>query len=181
MTVDERYIDEELEIADEASQVRVDKVDVAKLLDEPIRVLDPGPPICCDASASIRDAVAMMQKRRIGCLLVTEGDQLAGVITERDLLLKLIDRGLDGASTPVSQLMTRDPETLHHDDPLALVLNKMSVGGFRHVPLVDEQGRPTGIVSVKDVVDYIVDILPPSSVANLPPDHRLVARSREGG
>src|SRR5438477_10477753 len=92
-----------------------------------------------------------------GCQLVVTNNQLVGIITERDLLLKLEQGDLD---RPVSQLMTPDPEVLGLADPIAYALNKMSVGGFRHIPLVDATGRPVGIVSVKDIVDYIVDFFP---------------------
>ena len=67
-------------------------------------------------------------------------------------------------------------------DPIVYALNKMSVGGFRHVPLVDEERRPVGIISVKDIVDYIVDFFP-NDVLTLPPDatRGQAWRGREGG
>jgi CBS domain-containing protein len=78
--------------------------------------------------------------------------------------------------------MTEDPEVLTPDDPIAYALNKMSVGGFRHVPLVDRARRPVGIVSVKDIVDYLVDIFA-NDVLTVPPDlaRGEAWRDRDGG
>jgi len=93
-------------------------------------------------------------------------NRLVGILTERDLLLKMENADLDA---PVSRLMTPDPETLELDDPIVWALNRMSVGGYRHVPLVDRDGRPVGILSVKDIVHYIVALFP-NEVLTLPPD-----------
>ena len=131
------------------------------------------------AEKAVREAVAIMREHHVGCVLVVEGERLAGILTERDLLLKMEHADLDG---PVSRLMTPDPETLSPDDPIVYALNKMSVGGFRHVPLVDGDGRPVGVVSVKDVVDYIVDFFP-NDVLTVPPSpgQRTVWHGRDGG
>ena len=76
--------------------------------------------------------------------------------------------------------MTRDPECLTPDDGIAYALNKMAVGGFRHIPLVDTQGSPQGIVAMRDIVEYLVDLFP-QGVLNLPPSPNLaIARTREG-
>jgi CBS domain-containing protein len=77
--------------------------------------------------------------------------------------------------------MTSDPETLRPDDRIAWALNLMHMGGYRHVPLTDEAGRPVGVVSVKDIVDFIVDLFP-AAVLNLPPDpHRKPGSDDVGG
>ena len=75
--------------------------------------------------------------------------------------------------------MTADPETLRPEDRIAWALKLMHVGGYRHVPLTDETGRPVGVISVKDIVDFIVDLFP-APVLNLPPDPRRTDYS-EGG
>ena len=150
-----------------------------RMIREPIRLLDPRRPLALPPSASVRDSIRMMREHRIGCLLVVEDDRLAGIITERDLLLKLDQADL---GHPVREYMTPDPEVLTLDDPIVYALNKMSVGGFRHVPLVDAAGHPVGVVSVKDVVDYIVDFFP-NDVLTVPPDPARAEawRGRDGG
>ena len=107
-----------------------------------------------------------MREHRVGCVLVVEDARLVGILTERDLLLKLEQGGLD---QPLRLLMTPEPEVLKADDPIVYALNKMSVGGFRHVPLVDAERRPVGVISVKDIVDYICDFFP-NDVLTVPPD-----------
>jgi CBS domain-containing protein len=76
--------------------------------------------------------------------------------------------------------MTADPATLGIDDAIVYALNKMGVGGFRHVPLVDDDKRPVGIISVRHIVRYVVDFFA-REVMNLPPEPGMdVGRSREG-
>jgi predicted transcriptional regulator len=76
---------------------------------------------------------------------------------------------VDPAKTAIRAVMTPDPEAVSFADSIATVLNKMTVGGFRHVPLVDLQRRPVGIVSIKDVVEYFVERFP-KHVLNVAPD-----------
>ena len=124
-------------------------------------------------------AAKLMREHHVGCVLVVNGERLAGILTERDLLLKM--EGAD-PNEPVARFMTPDPETLELDDPIVWALNRMSVGGYRHVPLVDRQGRPVGILSVKDIVHYIVALFP-NEVLTLPPDpdRADAAPARDGG
>jgi CBS domain-containing protein len=151
------------------------------ILDRPIRTL-PGlqGPIHLPADVSVRDAIDTMNGARVGCVMVCEDDRLVGVFTERDVLTRVAGTSLDLDATPVGELMTPDPECLTLDDSIAWALNKMSVGGFRHVPLVDVDGRPTGLVSMRHVVDYVVDLFP-RAVLNLPPSPSLgIPKAREG-
>ena len=105
----------------------------------------------------------------------------AGIFTERDLLNRVAGKRLDWGSCRVADYMTRGPETLRPDDRIAWALNLMHLGGYRHVPLTDLEGKPIGIVSVKNIVEFIVDLFP-ASVLNLPPDpHRVPSSYTEGG
>lgn len=152
-----------------------------EILGRPIRDLpDLKEPISVDPQTTVAEAVQRMTKERIGCLVVVENGKLAGVFTERDVLTRVVARGVDPDRTAVAEVMTRDPECLGLDDGIAYALNKMSVGGFRHIPLVDSEGRPTGVVAMRAIVDYIVDLFP-TEVLNLPPAPSLgIAREREG-
>jgi CBS domain-containing protein len=138
----------------------------SRAIREPLRLLNPRSPQCVEPTASLHDAIAIMREHHIGCVLVVEAERLVGILTERDLLLKDEATRL---SSPVSSLMTPDPETLELDDPIVWALNRMSVGGYRHVPLIDREGRPVGILSVKDIVHYLVAMFP-NEVLTLPPD-----------
>lgn len=150
-----------------------------RMLREPIARLDPRAPLTVAPATPLAEAVRAMRDHRVGCLLVVDDGRLCGIITERDLLLKL-DRW--DMERPVEDLMTPDPEVLSPDDPMLYALNKMSVGGFRHVPLVDASGQAVGIVSVKDIVDYLVDVFA-SDVLTIPPDPARAGlwRERDGG
>jgi CBS domain-containing protein len=76
-----------------------------------------------------------------------------GILSERDLVMKLDDATLE--RTTVADLMTPDPVVLRPDDSIAVAINKMAVGGFRHIPLVID-GQATGIVSARDVFRHIL-------------------------
>jgi CBS domain-containing protein len=121
-----------------------------------------------------------MKEYRVGCVLVEKEGRLLGIFTERDILTKLVGTGYDPAKVQVDEVMTRDPETLTSDDPIAFAMQRMSVGGFRHVPLVDPNGRPVGILSVKDIVDYLAEHFP-REVLNIPPEPGKQPRIPEGG
>ena len=75
--------------------------------------------------------------------------------------------------------MTRDPVTLPSDSSVAFVLNRMLIEGFRHVPLVDEQGRPTAVISMRMLIEYLSDFFN-RDLLNLPPEPRASFRNREG-
>ena len=125
----------------------------AELVDIPLADLAHHKPLTIAPNASATDAVRQMQQAGAGCLIVTEGDQVRGILSERDLVMKLDGGGLDG--TIVADLMTVDPVVLRPDDSIAVAINKMAVGGFRHIPLVVD-GRATGIVSARDVFRHIL-------------------------
>jgi CBS domain-containing protein len=151
------------------------------MLDRPIRDLPTlRLPSCVSRGTSLRQAIDRMVAEKIGCILVVDGDLLVGVFTERDVLTKVVDRPLDLERIPVERMMTKDPECLSPDEPMAYALNKMTVGGFRHVPLIDAEGRPAGLVSMRNIVEYIVDLFP-RGILTLPPSpEHSISRTREG-
>ena len=150
-----------------------------RMIREPIRYLKPRAPLFLGPENSVEDAWHLMREHRVGCVLVVDDGALVGILTERDLLMRV---DAPGSARPIREVMTPDPETLSPDDPIVYALNKMSVGGFRHVPLVDAAGHPVGVVSVKDVVDYIVDFFP-NEVLTVPPspEQRTIWHGRDGG
>jgi CBS domain-containing protein len=120
-----------------------------------------------------------MLGRGIGAVLVLRGGQAVGIFTERDVLKRVVSEGADQRQ-PVASVMTPDPECLDLDDGVAFALNRMIVGGFRHVPILDAEGRPLAVLSLREVVAFIVASLP-AHVLNLPPEPALEARSTDGG
>jgi len=149
---------------------------------EQISALQLGPAIAVPESASLKEAVENLQKHHIGCVLVSGPDgTLQGIFTERDLLNRVAGRKLDWSECRVADFMTRDPETLRPDDLIVWALNLMHMGGYRHVPLVDAENHPVGVVSVKDIVELIIQLMP-AAVLNLPPDpHRAPSNDEDPG
>lgn len=138
------------------------------LLEETLEILKPRRPVCCDVDDIVEKVVAGMAERNQGCVLVKRGDVLAGIFTERDLLRKVFGK-VDPRVTKMRDVMTPEPEAVFFHDTIAAALNKMTVGGFRHVPLVDIQRRPVGVISVKDIVNFFVSHFP-RHVLNVAPD-----------
>ena len=104
-----------------------------------------------------------------------------GVFTERDVITRTVFRG-DSATANVEVVTAKAPETLEATDNIAFVLNKMSVGGYRHIPIVDDSGTPVGVLSVRDIVDFLADLFP-QEILNLPPsdNNKGIAKSTDGG
>jgi signal-transduction protein with cAMP-binding, CBS, and nucleotidyltransferase domain len=127
-----------------------------QLLGEHLDALGIATPETIPATDDVNDAIRRMHDKGIDCVLVTEGDRLVGIFTDRDAVLKVA--GLERQARPISALMTRDPVVLRHDETIAVAINKMAVGGFRHIPIVDD-GRPTGVVTARDVFRHLVESL----------------------
>ena len=99
------------------------------------------------------DAARQMNERNVGAVLVLEGDHVAGILTERDILHAVASGPVEGQV--VSGWMTRGPETIEPDDSAAHAASMMIHGGFRHLPVCDG-GRPVGIVSIRDLIRVTV-------------------------
>ena len=104
----------------------------------------------------VREIIRQLNEGGYHCAIVTSDGQIVGIFTERDILNKIADRFDEHAEEPVIYHMTANVETLGRDDPVAFALNRMMVGGFRHIPIVDH-GKPAGVVSVRDILAYLVD------------------------
>ncbi len=130
-----------------------------ELTQSPISTLHPRAPITVDASASLEKAIRQMNAHKIGCLLVTDtNDKLLGIFTEKDVLMRVVGLVDNLAAAQVADFMTANPIALNADLPIAQALYEMSMHGFRHVPLVDDNHRPEGIISFRDVVRHLKQI-----------------------
>jgi CBS domain-containing protein len=140
--------------------------------------LHPTPPRQIGPDQSVADAVALMRRERVGCLLVCEGPRVIGILTERDLMSRVLAEG-KLLNTPVRVCMTADPVSVHPKDPVSVAVRRMDEGGYRHLPVLDEQGSPVGILSVKRIVHYLAEHFP-GTIYNQPPDPGVVQQQREG-
>jgi CBS domain-containing protein len=132
-----------------------------------------------DEQTPLDEALRQMREHRQGCVLVTHNGILSGIFTERDVLMKVVGTSINLERTPIRPYMTRDPVRLPEDAVVAYALNKMCLEGFRHVPLTDAQGRPVGVVSMRDIIEYLSGFFP-KDVLNLPPEPTSGFRNREG-
>jgi CBS domain-containing protein len=138
----------------------------------------PDQPLATTVDATIGDAMQLLRAQRTGAVLICEGtQQLVGILTERDAL-QLMASGAD-LSRPVREVMTANPATIPATATVADAIRTMAEGGYRHLPLVDKTGRPTGVVAVHGIVHYLVDHFP-NTVYNLPPDPKATTKDREG-
>ena len=127
-----------------------------QLLGEHLDELGIAKPETMDLDGSVDEAIRRMHEKEVDCVLVTAAGRLVGIFTDRDAVVKVA--GQDVGRHSVATLMTRDPVVLRHDETIAVAINKMAVGGFRHIPIVDE-GRPTGLVSARDVFRHLAETL----------------------
>jgi CBS domain-containing protein len=104
-------------------------------------------PVTLPPSATVREACRYMRDRRVGAVLVTEGDnRLLGIFTGRDAVHRVLAEGKSAARTKLAQVMTREPDTIPPGKTAIEALRLMEDGRYRHVPVVDG-GRVVGIVS----------------------------------
>ena len=101
-----------------------------------------------------KEAADLMAERRIGAVLVMSEGNLAGILTERDLVFRVLAQGLEPQSTPVASVMTPDPRTVGPDDSARHAFETMSAGHYRHLPVVKD-GEVLGIVSIRDLYEAI--------------------------
>lgn len=104
---------------------------------------------------SLDQVVSRIKSVGIGQAVVVENGKLVGILTERDLLNKVAGNGLDLRLVPVSDVMTLNPDAVADNDPIRIAINKMAVGGYRHVPIT-KADYPVGIISAKAVANYIL-------------------------
>lgn len=103
--------------------------------------------------ATLGEAVTMLSERRIGAVVVSDdGKKPQGILSERDIVRQLGARGPDILSTPIAEVMTRDVQTCTMGDDALAILERMTQGRFRHLPVVDGDGNMLGVVSIGDAV-----------------------------
>ena len=175
MSEDEEWY-EGLESNDEESEMSE-----AVKIQDPISSLGLQPPLVVELGTNMKNALNSLQQEKQNCLLITDNNKLKGILTERDILLKVTGKGFDLDLVTVDEFMTEDPEYLSPEDPLAYALNKMHIGGFRHVPIVNDLMKPVGLISISNIISTIADYFS-MEIINLPPLERIVdSKMQEGG
>ncbi len=149
------------------------------MLTEKIGTLDRTPPVVVESGTSIGTVVEEIERGAVGCVVVCQGPKLIGILTERDVLVKVVARDVDYA-TPVDEFMTPDPITLPLSATIGEAVNIMIEREFRHIPITEDGGeRPLAVFSIKDVIDLLAQSFP-AHVLNLPPRPHQEMSTREG-
>lgn len=138
-------------------------------------------PLTVETGASVQAAVDLMAKEKTGYVLVASDRVLKGIFGERDILLKILnkERG-DLEKITVDEFMSENPQSLHVEDSLDSAIVEMAEGGYRHIPIVDDHNHPIGVVSIGDIISYLVGHFP-QEILTLPPRPvRNAMTAREG-
>ncbi len=135
-------------------------------------------PMTVGKGTSLGAAIARMQERGGECVLVSDDGRLAGILTERDVLMRVLGRDVD-LERPVEDMMTPDPATLPAEATVREALEAMDRGGYRNLPLVDGAGKLVGLVRQQDVVEYVAEAFP-QEILNLPPRPHQKMEEPEG-
>ena len=147
------------------------------LMTESVDHAGPVEPLCVQPSTSIRDVLVLLRERNRPSALVCRDGVLVGVFTERDAL-RAMAQNID-LSTSIEQMMTPRPITVNAREKIGHAVQKMATGGYRRLPIVDDAGRPLGLVHVSGIVHYLVQHFP-KTIYNLPPVPHPVMQQREG-
>lgn len=175
----DQAIDEELAQMDQDAEASLKALQVGEI-QVPLRHLMRSC-VTINISASTQDAIDLLIAHHIGAAPIVEEGVLRGIFGERDVLRKVLNKQMgDLTQIPVTQFMKADPQTARAEDMLNIAILYMARGSFRHLPIVDEQQHPIGMVSIRDVISYLVEYFP-QEVLTLPPNPvRDALKAREG-
>ncbi len=147
------------------------------LMTESVDHAGPIEPVYVEPGTPIRDVLLVLRERKRHSALVRREGILTGVFTERDAL-RVMAHGID-LNAPIEEVMTPKPVTVRSGDRLGLAVQRMATGGYRRLPIVDDAGRPVGLLNVAGIVHYLVQHFP-KAIYNLPPVPHPVMQQREG-
>ena len=108
-------------------------------------------PRCVTLETPISEVAELMESEDIGSLPVLEGEQLAGMVTDRDIVIRAIAKGKDPRGMAVREVASREPVTVYAEDDLSNALKKMAIEQVRRLPVVDDDNRLVGVLSQADV------------------------------
>src|SRR6478736_2923833 len=115
-----------------------------------IRDLVKGDPVTVDASGTVQDAAKVMADKDIGNVLVVENDEVQGIVTDRDIVVRVLAKG-DGSDASVREAATTDLETINPDTSIDDAIQKMEQGNVRRLPVVEDDGKPVGVITLGDL------------------------------
>ncbi|HOJ58861.1 MAG TPA: CBS domain-containing protein [bacterium] len=125
------------------------------IMEDKLSVLKPTLSVRIAPDTPVKEVIHTMVDKKIGAVLIVEEGRLVGIFSERDVLKRVALRYNEVAGRPIREFMTPNPEALSINHSLAFTLNRMDVGGYRHIPVTDDQKYPTGIVAARDILRYL--------------------------
>ena len=137
--------------------------------------------VTIDINCSVNEAIDLLLANNIGAAPVIEDGYLRGIFSERDVLNKILNKQVgDLDCISVKQFMIADPQTAVPEESLNAAILYMARGNYRHVPIVDSENRPIGMVSIRDVISYLVEEFSQEVLALPPRPVRDAMKAREG-
>ena len=147
---------------------------------DPLETLTQEKFIVLDENATLRETIDKIQQFHVGCVLLKKNGKLSGIFTERDIVQKVVGNRHDLEKEKVLTFMTKSPDALHLKDPIAFALNKMIAGGYRHIPIINFDNKPIGVIAMQDIINHLGDHFF-EDIVNLPPIPLRNQDQREGG
>jgi CBS domain-containing protein len=144
---------------------------------ESVQQAAPAEALCIEPEATIRQVLERLKEQGSGVVLICRHGKLVGIFTERDALHVLA--GKSDLNAPIESAMTANPVTVGSNASIGTVIQKMASGGYRRLPTLDDQGRPSGVVEASDIVHLLVEHFP-RTIYNLPPEPHPLTQQREG-
>ena len=114
------------------------------------------PANCVGPESTVLEAVKQMVEARIGAVAVVDEDTLVGIFTERDLMRKVVHEGKDPSAVPIAEVMVKDPVCVTDDTARKAALDLMIKRHFRHLPVLDKDGKIEGMLSIRDLLQHQV-------------------------
>ena len=157
-------------VVEEASGIRVpigevepEQTEIDKSLEQDlVSVLSQRKHVIVQPDAKVGDVLGQLVGQGVGCAIVVDDEEkVVGIFSERDALLKLNTEYAQLKDHPISEFMTKDPETLQASAKIAFAVQRMDLGGYRHVPIVDADKRLQAVISVRDILSYLTDRMAP--------------------
>ncbi len=134
-------------------------------------------PLCLSRQTTVADALGQMKEANSATVLICKDEKVLGIFTERDAL-KLLATGAS-FDVPLEECMTPDPVILHAQDKVGKAIHLMVEGGYRRLPIVDDNGKPAGVIKMEAIMHYLVEHFP-TVIHTLPPEPHQTTESREG-
>ena len=147
---------------------------------DPLSTLNQEKFIVLNEQITLREAIKNIQRYHIGCILLEKDNKITGIFTERDIVQNIVGNRHNLEKEYVLDYMTKSPDVLHLQDPIAFALNKMISGGYRHIPIVDNEEKPIGLITMQDIINHLGDYFF-DDIVNLPPTPLRDQEQREGG